>query len=440
MQKPGGWAIMSRMNVYFYSLGCKVNSYDTEAMKEMFRSAGWSVVSEPVDCQAIVINSCTVTAVSDQKTRQAVRRFKRNSPDAVVVLTGCMPQAFPEKAARLDAADIIIGNRDHSKILEAVTEQISGLHPEQLLDVEKYDHRTEVFENTQIDNFDGKTRAVVKIQDGCNRYCSYCIIPTARGLSRSRPLDSIEQELRRIKDAGFKEVVLVGINLTCYGLDIGRSFTEPIELACSLGFDRVRIGSLEYDNITDDAIDRLAKLPNFCPQFHMSLQAGCDNTLKNMRRHYTTAEYEDTCNKLRIAFPDAVITTDIMVGFPYETEEDFLESQAFAERIGFEKIHVFPYSPREGTKAAEMEQIPKAVKTDRCHRMLDTAAQIRSEFLQSQIGREVRVLCETYKDGIISGYTENYTPVRIRSGEPHKNEIVTVTVTGIEEDACTASL
>ncbi len=429
------------MNVYFYSLGCKVNSYDTESMKEMFRSHGWTVRNSPEGCQAIVVNSCTVTAVSDHKTRQAVRRFKRSVPGAIVVLTGCMPQAFPEQAMNLEAADIVVGNRDHAKILQDVEQLVSQTQERtRIFDVEKYNHRTENFENTGIEEFEGRTRAVIKIQDGCNRYCSYCIIPTARGRSRSRSMESIDAELKRIKAAGFREVVLVGINLTCYGLDIGRSFVDPIELACSYGFDRVRIGSLEYDNITDEAIHRLSKLKNFCPQFHMSLQAGCDKTLKNMRRHYNTAEYEETCKKLRAAFPNTVITTDIMVGFPYETEEDFQESMDYARKIRFEKIHVFPYSPRKGTKAAEMEQIPKAVKTDRSHRMLAEAEEIRQDFLHRQIGKTVNVLCEQYKNGEITGYTENYTPVHIHADSPHHNEIVSVTIDSVEDDACVGTL
>lgn len=430
------------MKVYFYSLGCKVNQYDTETMKELFAGAGWTISDTPEGCQAIVINSCTVTAVSDQKTRQAVRRFKRNVPGAIVVLTGCMPQAFPQKAADLDAADLVVGNRDHRKILQDIeslldSEAESRRH---LLDVQPYDHRTEVYESTEIRTFAGKTRAVIKVQDGCNRYCSYCIIPTARGRSRSRSMESIAEELENIQSAGYREVVLVGINLTCYGLDNGHSFADPIALACSLGFDRVRIGSLEYDNITPEAIERLAKLPNFCPQFHMSLQAGCDRTLKTMRRHYTTAEYEATCRMLRSAFPGASITTDIMVGFPGETEEDFVESMEFARKIGFEKIHVFPYSPRKGTAAAEMEQIPKSVKKERAHRMLQTAEEIRHAYLTSQIGKTVCVLSESTQDGMVHGYTENYTPVKFPAERPCHNEIVRVRIDRVDGDCCVGTL
>ena len=208
------------MKIYFYSLGCKVNQYDTESMKEMFRAAGWTISDSPEGCQAIVVNSCTVTSVSDQKTRQAVRRFKRSVPGAVVVLTGCMPQAFPTRAMDLEAADIVVGNRDHKKILQDVEARVgkaTSSAGSRIFDVETYDHRTEDFDDAGIDNFSDRTRAVVKIQDGCNRYCSYCIIPTARGRSRSRSMESIEAELKRIRAAGFREVVLVGINLTCYG-------------------------------------------------------------------------------------------------------------------------------------------------------------------------------------------------------------------------------
>ncbi|MBQ9066557.1 MAG: tRNA (N(6)-L-threonylcarbamoyladenosine(37)-C(2))-methylthiotransferase MtaB [Clostridia bacterium] len=430
------------MKVYFYSLGCKVNSYDTETMKEQFRADGWTISPVPEGCQCIVVNSCTVTAVSDQKTRQAVRRFKRTVPGAAVVLTGCLPQAFPQQAMDLQAADIVVGNRDHKRILAAVHQFLERREQDsRIVDIELYDHRTEEFESTSIEAFEGRTRAVIKIQDGCNRYCSYCIIPTARGRSRSRSMESIAEELRKIKDAGFREVVLVGINLTCYGLDNGHSFVDPIALACSYGFERVRIGSLEYDNITDEAIQKLTELPNFCPQFHVSLQAGCDKTLKNMRRHYTTGEYAETCEKLRRAFPDATITTDIMVGFPEETEEDFRESLNFARRIGFEKIHVFPYSPRKGTKAAEISpQIPKSVKTDRSHQMLAVAEEIRSDFLNRQIGKTVNVLCETYENGLIHGYTENYTPVRFPAPSPRNNEIVPVTITEVRDGACFGEL
>jgi len=433
------------MKICFQYLGCKVNQYDTEVLREQFRAAGWTVTETAEDADVLVVNSCTVTAESDRKTRQTVRRLKRRAPGAIVVLSGCMPQAYPEKATELTEADIVADNRAPEKVLHLVEQYLEDR--QRIVDVAPHDRRNELFEETPIESFGGRTRAFIKIQDGCNRFCSYCIIPTARGRSRSRSLESIEAELKNIRAAGYREVVLVGINFCCYGLDIGKSFVDPIELACSLGFDRVRIGSLEFDNITEEAIDRLAQLPNFCPQFHMSLQSGCDTTLKRMHRHYTCAEYEAMCHKLRASFEDAVITTDIMTGFPLETEEDFQESLAFAKKIGFEKIHVFPYSPREGTKAAELQpQVPKAVKDERCRRMIAVGNDIRRAFLERQIGRTVTVLCETYEDGIVSGYTENYTPVRFPAPRSLHNEMVRVNITGVDfpagtdREACTGTL
>ena len=419
-------------NLYLYTLGCKVNQYETEALAELFIGAGYSIVDDPAKAQVIIVNSCTVTANSDQKTRQAVRRFKRNNPDALVVLCGCMPQAYPEKATELVEADIITGNKDHKLILNYVEKKVSDA---QIVDIPEH-KKGDVFEEFEVENFGGRTRAFIKIQDGCDRFCSYCIIPTSRGRSRSRSLENLSAELDKIKDAGYREVVLVGINFCCYGLDIGKMFVDPIELACSKGFDRVRIGSLEYDNISDEAIERLSKLRNFCPQFHMSLQSGCDKTLHDMNRHYTSDEYLALCNKLRAAFSDATITTDLMVGFAGETDDDFEESLAFARKVGFEKIHVFPYSERPGTRALSIEpKVASAVKDERAHRAIALASELRVAFLSSQIGRVVNVLCETYEDGLVQGYTENYTPVKFKSDKALNNEIVSVRIIEAMDDS-----
>ena len=401
------------MQVYLHSLGCKVNKYDTEALAERFRRAGFTLTEEPEGADVYVINSCTVTAVADQKSRQAIRKFRRMSPDACVVLSGCMVQAYPDKAASLDEADIVAGVRDQEKIIDYVNEffaeKAEAKTPEKVLDVLAHD-RDETFQNVPIEEFLGRTRAFIKVQDGCNRRCSYCIIPTARGRSRSRTLEDLEAELTQIKAAGYREVVLVGINFCCYGPDIGKHFTDPIELACNMGFDRVRIGSLE---------------------------------LRRMYRNYDTKAYKALCDKLRETFPDGTITTDIMVGFPFETEEDFEDSMAFAKEIGFEKIHVFPYSPRTGTPAAEMQpQIAKAVKKERCRRMIEVGDALRMEFLEAQTGRDAEVLCETFENGFVTGYTMNYTPVRFPSDRDRHNELVTVHITGAEkeQDACVGTL
>ena len=424
------------MKVYFYSLGCKVNQYDTETLMEKFRLAGYTVCSDPEGCDVFVVNSCTVTAVSDQKTRQAVRRFKRQNPAACVVLAGCMPQAFPEKAESLLEADVIVGAKDQGQVVSLVEQFFENNGTFDRSNVIAHE-KGDIYENSSIYDFHGRTRAFIKIQDGCNRKCSYCIIPTARGRSRSRELDDLKAELQTLLDAGFREVVLVGINFCCYGLDIGKTFVDPIELACSMGFERVRIGSLEFDNIKPDSIDRLAKLPNFCPQFHMSLQSGSDATLRRMYRNYDTAQYKSLCDKLRSTFPDCTITTDIMVGFPFESEENFEETISFAKEIGFEKIHVFPYSPREGTVAAEMTpQIAKSVKTERCHKMMAVATEIRSDFLKKQIGSVFEVLAETFDGEYWTGYTRNYIPVKFRSPEDLHNKMVNVKITESDDENC----
>lgn len=434
------------MTVYLHSLGCKVNRYDTEALAERFRAAGFTLSETPEGCDVIVVNSCTVTAVADQKSRQALRHLRRIAPDACVVLSGCMVQAYPDRAAELEEADIVAGVRDQEKIVAYVqdflAQKAAAQTPDPILDVREHD-RDESFQNMPIEAFRGRTRAFIKIQDGCNRRCSYCIIPAARGRSRSRTLDDLRAELETIREAGYREVVLVGINFCCYGPDIGLSFTDPIELACSMGFDRVRIGSLEFDNIRPEAIEKLATFQNFCPQFHVSLQSGSDATLRRMYRNYDTAAYEALCCKLRETFPDGTITTDVMVGFPYETEEDFAESIAFVKKIGFEKIHVFPYSPRAGTPAAELRpQITKAVKKERCRTMIAVGDEIRTAYLEQQIGRTVEVLCETFEEGFVTGYTKNYTPVRFPSGSARHNELVRVRLTGVdrEHDACVGEL
>lgn len=422
------------MYVYFYTLGCKVNQYETEAMGELFKIKDYQITDDPKTANVIIVNSCTVTASSDQKTRQAVRRFKRNNPSAIVVLCGCMPQAFPEKSKELLEADIITGNKDHKMILDLVEKKLKK--NEQIVDIPEHEN-DEPFEEFEVDNFEGRTRAFIKIQDGCNRFCSYCIIPYSRGRSRSRSLENLSVELDKIKAAGYKEVVLVGINFCCYGLDIGKTFVDPIELACKKGFERVRIGSLEYDNISDEAIERLKKLPNFCPQFHMSLQSGCDKTLRAMNRHYTSDEYLELCNKLRSAWDNTTITTDLMVGFSGETDEDFEKSIEFAKTVGFEKIHVFPYSVRPNTNAAKLpDQVDPTTKNTRAARAIEIADELRCDFLKAQIGKTVNVLCETYKKGIVSGYTENYTPVKFESNIDLNNTIVKVKITDTYDDSC----
>lgn len=425
------------MKIAFFTLGCKVNQYESQAMAERMVKCGFELVSPNEKADVYVINSCTVTAESDRKTRQTVRRFKRKNPDSIVVLTGCMPQAFPEDAQVLEEADIVLGNKNNIRLPELIERYFS--FGQRIIEIEA--HETgDKFIGDNISGFEGRTRAIVKIEDGCNRFCSYCIIPYSRGRVRSKPIDELEAELRTLSDAGFVEIVLVGINLSSYGSDIGLNICDAVELAAGMNFERIRLGSLEPDHITDDVIERLAKIGKFCPQFHISLQSGCDNTLKAMNRHYTSTEYKELCEKLRSAFDDTTITTDIMVGFPTESEEDFADNVNFAKEIGFEKVHVFPYSPREGTRAAKMVQIEKSIKEKRSHIMIEKTEKVRQDFLASQVGKTVEVLLETrHDDSFTEGYTKNYTPVKVKGSHPC-GKLVTAKIVSVDGDFCIAEI
>ncbi len=425
------------MKIAFFTLGCKVNQYESQAMAERMVKCGFELVSPNEKADVYVINSCTVTAESDRKTRQTVRRFKRKNPDSIVVLTGCMPQAFPEDVDALKEADVVLGNKNNIRLPELIERYFSC--GQRIIEIEN--HETgDRFIGDSISGFEGRTRAIVKIEDGCNRFCSYCIIPYSRGRVRSKPIDELEAELHTLSDAGFIEIVLVGINLSSYGSDIGLSICDAVELAAGMEFERIRLGSLEPDHITDDVIERLAKVDKFCPQFHISLQSGCDNTLKAMNRHYTSAEYKELCTKLCNSFDETTITTDIMVGFPTESEEDFADNVNFAKEIGFEKVHVFPYSPREGTRAAKMEQIEKSIKEKRSHIMIEETEKIRQNFLESQIGKTVEVLLETrHDDKFTEGYTKNYTPVKVKGSHPC-GKLVTAKIIAVDGDFCIAEI
>lgn len=422
------------MKAAFYTLGCKVNQYESQAMAQNLEGHGFIITdhSEPAD--VYVINSCTVTAESDRKTRQAVRRFKKQHPDSIVVLTGCMPQASPEAGEKLGEADIVIGNKSNRFLHDYIMQYINGSG--RIVAVEE--HKSgEAFAGGTITSFRERTRASVKIEDGCNRFCSYCIIPYARGRVRSKPLDELREEIAALEKNGFSEIVLVGINLSAYGTDSEGTIVDAVRAAASFeGIKRVRLGSLEPDHITDEIIAGLAAIPKFCPQFHISLQSGCDKTLKKMNRHYDSAEYFELCQKLRGAFADTTITTDVMVGFPGETEEDFEISKSFVEKVGFEKVHVFPYSVRPGTPAAKMkEQVEKGEKERRAAEMSKTADEIRRKFLENQIGKALEVLIEEYHEGFAQGYTANYTPVKIPCS-CNIHGIIKAEITAVDGDFC----
>ncbi|MBO5230874.1 MAG: tRNA (N(6)-L-threonylcarbamoyladenosine(37)-C(2))-methylthiotransferase MtaB [Clostridia bacterium] len=426
------------MKAAFYTLGCKVNQYESQAMAQSLESRGFEITDHSEQADVYVINSCTVTAESDRKTRQAVRRFKKQHPDSIVVLTGCMPQAFPEASGELGEADIVIGNKSNRMLYDYIMQYIDNSG--RIVAVEQ--HKSgEVFQGDTICSFRERTRASVKIEDGCNRFCSYCIIPYARGRVRSKPLDKLKEEISALEKNGFSEIVLVGINLSAYGMGADFNIVDAVRLAASFdGIKRVRLGSLEPDHITDDIIAGLAEIPKFCPQFHISLQSGCDSTLKRMNRHYDSAEYYELCRKLREAFDGTTITTDIMVGFPGETEQDFEASLKFAEKVGFEKVHVFPYSIRPGTPAAKMpDQIEKAEKERRAAKMSTACEKIRQDFLKEQIGKTLEVLVEEYHGGFAQGYTANYTPVKI-AAEKELHGIIKTEITAVDGDFCVGKI
>lgn len=426
------------MKVAFFTLGCKVNQYESQAMAQRLESNGFTVVDHTESADVYIINSCTVTAESDRKTRQTVRRFKKAHPESIVVLTGCMPQAAPDAGKNLSEADIVIGNKSNRFIYDYIMQYINGSGRILAVDGHK---SGEAFTGDTITSFRERTRANVKIEDGCNRFCSYCIIPYARGRVRSKPLDILKAEIAALEKNGFCEIVLVGINLSAYGTDIGSDIVEAVELAASFdGIKRVRLGSLEPDHITDEIIERLAKIPKFCPQFHISLQSGCDETLRRMNRHYDSEEYYRLCQKLRNTFDGATLTTDVMVGFAGETAEDFEKSLEFVRKVGFEKVHVFPYSKRPGTPAAKMpNQVENAEKSRRAAIMASETEKIRAAFLESQIGKVLEVLPEEYHGGYIQGYTANYTPVRIMT-DTMPQGITKAEITAVEDDFCIGKL
>lgn len=423
------------MKIAFFTLGCKVNQYESNEMMANLRQKGYIVVDSKEEADIYVINSCTVTAESSRKSRQAVRRFKTEHPDSVVVITGCYSQAFRDEVVDFNEADIVLGNKTNGLLIEKIEEYL--LNHNKICNVTPH-CKDDPYCGGTVSEFEGHTRAYIKIQDGCNRYCTYCIIPKSRGFSRSKPLTEIKKELNDIAEHGYKEVVFVGINLSAYGLEKGQNISDALLLAQNTeGIERFRLGSLEPDHITDEVIERLSEMDKFCPQFHLSLQSGCDEILKRMNRHYNTTEYTDLCTKLRKAFPDLSITTDIIVGFPGETEENFRTTIEFAEKIGFMKVHVFPFSPRKGTPAYNYnDKVSNNTKALRCKFLQEKCDKIRLDFMKTLIGTTDEVLFETPKNGYQHGYTKNYTPVFVKTDAPLTGQIRKVMITSVLDECC----
>lgn len=417
------------MRVSFYTLGCKVNQNETGALAQLFEANGYTIVPTGETADVYVVNSCTVTNFGDQKSRKWLRRAKRENPGAVTVLTGCYPQAFPQQAAEITEADVITGSGNRHAILQDVQKVLDGAES-RVVDISPH-QKGETFEELPMDRFAEHTRAFVKVEDGCNRRCAYCVIPRARGPVRSRSEQSILQELHRLTASGYKEVVLTAISLPSYGSDTGTCLADLIEKAAEVpGIERIRLGSLDPDMLTERDIARMAAVPQLCPQFHLSLQSGCTKTLRAMRRPYTAEQYADIAARLRQAFgPDRTsLTTDVIVGFPGESEEDFEESLAFVTGQRFLKVHVFPYSRREGTPAYDFpEQIPEHEKEARSRRMTAAVEAVRAELAAVMCGQEAEVLLETpLSSTLFTGYTRQYLPVTVYAPGHTTGDVVRV--------------
>lgn len=380
-----------------HNLGCKVNSYETEAMTQLLKKAGYEIVSFQDQADVYIINTCSVTNMADRKSRQMLHKAKKQNPNAVVVATGCYVQTATEKVAQDLSIDLVVGNNRKKDIVEILNEYYAEkeageqVKEEYVIDI----NHTDEYEDLEISTVTEHTRAHLKIQDGCNNFCSYCIIPYARGRIRSRTMESIKAELERLSASGFKEIVLTGINLSCYD-DNGKKLIDVIEMADNVnGIERIRLGSLDPEVVTEEFVERLGKVKKICPHFHFSLQSGCDKTLKAMNRHYTSDEYYEKCQLIRKYIDNPAFTTDVIVGFPGETEEDYISSREFVKKVKFAELHVFKYSKRDGTVAAKMpNQIDEKIKTLRSEDLIKTGEELTKEFRQAKIGQDTTVLFE----------------------------------------------
>ncbi len=427
------------MKIRIYTLGCKVNQFESGAIMKLLTENGHTAAEDNEKSDITIINSCAVTSASEQKAYKLIRRIRREDPNTVILFTGCMAQIDDGKGRLSDSADIILGNKRREDILSVIDDYF--LQNKKITRIEPY-QSCDRYEQLAADNFSGRTRAFLKIEDGCNRFCSYCIIPYARGRVRSCSLEYIGEQIKSFASKGYKEAVLVGINLSCYGNDIGFSLSDAVRTACEAADIRIRLGSLEPESMDIDTLNIFSSYENFCPQFHISLQSGCDETLKRMNRHYTAAEYAKIVSDIRRIFKNPSVTTDVMVGFCGETDEEFTRSVEFVKETGFAKVHVFPYSRRPGTAADRSNgHLSNEIKKQRSEIMLEAAEKSRRYFLETQVGRIERVLLETRrKDEKFEGYTPNYTPVSVDADESLVNTVVNVEITGTDGDICAGRL
>lgn len=427
------------MKAALHNLGCKVNAYETEAMQQILEEAGYEIVPFSEYADVYVINTCSVTNMADRKSRQMLHRAKKQNPDAIVVGAGCYVQTKEAQALVDESIDIVIGNNKKHELVLLLREYEASHR--KMACVADINHEKQAYEELSLSRTAEHTRAFIKVQDGCNQFCTYCIIPFARGRVRSRELPDVLQEIRTLAKSGYREVVLTGIHLSSYGVDNGESLLHLIEAVHELeGIERIRLGSLEPRIVTDAFAKRLSELPKICPHFHLSLQSGCDTVLSRMNRRYDTAEYEAGCALLRRYFEHPAITTDVIVGFPGETDEEFETTERYLERIHFYEMHIFQYSRREGTKAAAMpDQVPEAVKKERSEKLLALGHRMSGEFRRYYLGRQVTALLEEefLYDGkrYYTGYTKEYVKVAVETKKDLSNTFVTGTLkTQLTED------
>ncbi len=431
-----------RYTVGIYTLGCKVNQYESEAIAERIEELGHRVLPVPRDCDACIINTCTVTSESDRKVRQTVRRAMNQNPRAIVLVTGCLAQTNPEQIAAIAGVDYISGNADKLKVADVAVNLLSDGDklPHPIIDRTSPDANG--FEEMCIRHFD-RTRAYIKIQDGCESHCTYCIIPTARGKIRSKKPENVLSEVKRLTELGCREVVLTGIETASYGKDLKTcDLAELLRLVSKTeNIGRVRLGSLDPSLIKQEFVDRIAPLAPLAPHFHLSMQSGSDGVLRRMKRKYNRGMALDAMERLRLAMPDVQFTTDMIVGFPQETDEEFEETLDFVRQARFLMIHAFPYSKRAGTPAAEMDgQVSPAVKQERMRRLTALQNEIQTEILSGFVGREVSVLFETYEKGLAFGHTPSFVEVSCPADHAMPAETHTVRITGVCNGRCTGEL
>lgn len=424
------------LKVALHNLGCKVNAYETEAMAQKLENAGYEIVPFNEKADVYIINTCSVTNMADRKSRQMLHKAKKMNEDAVVVAAGCYVQTATEKLLEDLSVDILIGNNKKKDIVEELQKYFDdNKYNKNVIDI----NATNEYEELELATVTEHTRAYIKIQDGCNQFCSYCIIPYARGRIRSREFDNIKQEVTELAQKGFKEIVLTGIHLSSYGNNENK-LIDVVEMIAGIeGVERIRLGSLEPNIVTEDFAKRLAKVDKICPHFHLSMQSGCDNTLKRMNRHYTSDEYFEKCELLRKYFDSPAFTTDVIVGFPGETQEDYEISREFVKKVRFSELHVFKYSKRDGTVAAKMEnQIPEPVKTERSEDLIKVGENLTMEYRRKFIGKKVSVLFEEIinvaGENYWVGHTKEYIKVIMKSDKDISGDIKNVSLIGFANE------